>query len=363
MAKTRKVLLPVFFAVGLIACNVASQPTAPVAPPVPTPVAPAALAAPVTSPSPASPVAPAYPANDPPPLWAFAMDPPESAHFQNKPDDDVPRSVPNSKLKLTRKQAFNLFDVPDWHPDTHPPAPDIVMRGRRPRPAACAFCHLPNGMGIPESAALAGLSENYILEQINAYRSGARGTVMPEMVAFRGMVGIAKAMTDEEAKAAASYYASLKGRPWIKVIETKKVPKTIVKAYTLVRDPAGGTEPIGNRIIEIPVNEELYDLRDDGTGFIAYVPVGSIKRGRALATTGGNGKTIPCAACHGADLRGFGDVPAIAGRGPSSLVRQLYNMQYGARTGPQVELMKPVVTNLTPEDRVAIVAYVSSLKP
>lgn len=291
------------------------------------------------------------------------MDPPETAHFQKSADDDVPKSVPNSTVQLSRKQAFNLFDAPDWHPDSHPPAPDIVMHGRRPRPAACAFCHFAHGMGIPEGATLAGLSENYILEQINAYRSGARGTVRPDMIAFRGMVGVAKALTDEEAKAAASYYASLKGRPWIKVVETKTVPKTIVKAYTLVRDPAGGTEPIGNRIIEMPLDENLFDLRDDGSGFIAYVPVGSIKRGRALVTTGGKGKTIPCAACHGSDLRGMGDVPAIAGRGPSNLTRQLYNIQYGARNGTQVDLMKPVVAKLTPEDRVAIVAYVSSLKP
>jgi cytochrome c553 len=341
MAQVRTLLLPVALAVGLIAWNVASQPV-PATPELTTP---------------------AFPADDPPPAWAFSMDPPQTADFQKSPDDNLPRTVPNSMVQFTRSQVLNLFDAPDWHPDSHPPAPDIVMHGRRPRPAACAFCHMAHGMGIPENGALAGLSEAYLLQQINAYRSGSRGSARPEMVSYRGMVGIAKAMTDAEAQSAAGYYASLKGRPWIRVVETDTVPKTIVKAYTLVRDAAGGTEPIGNRIIEMPVDESRYDLRDDAAGFIAYVPVGSLKRGRALVTTGDHGRTIPCATCHGPDLRGAGDVPPIAGRGPSSLTRQLYNIQFGTRGGPEVELMKPVVAHLTAEDRVAIVAYVSSLKP
>lgn len=315
-------------------------------------VEPSTLAAPTSD----------FPANDPPPLWAFAMDPPETAHFAKQGDDDAPRRVPGTMVALSRKQTQDLFNVADWHPDAHPKAPDIVMHGRRPRPAACAFCHMPNGMGIPENAALAGMSEDYILEQIAAYRSGQRSTVMPQMVSFKGMAGIAKAMTDAEAAEAAAYFASLKPRKWIDVIETETVPKTIVKVYTMMRDPAGGKEPIGNRIIEIPANERSYDLRDDGIGFIAYVPRGSIARGRELAA-GGGGQTIACATCHGEKLRGAGNVPPIAGRGPSSLTRQLYNFQYGKRTGANADLMKPVVEKLTAADRVAIVAYVSSLEP
>jgi len=83
----------------------------------------------------------------------------------------------------------------------------------------------------------------------------------------------------------------------------------------------------------------------------------------ALVTTGGNGRTVACGICHGADLRGIGPVPHIAGRSPSYLVRQMYDMQVGARRGEWSSLMKPVVDKLTDEDYVSIAAYVSSRTP
>jgi cytochrome c553 len=88
--------------------------------------------------------------------------------------------------------------------------------------------------------------------------------------------------------------------------------------------------------------------------------VGSIKKGEALVKTGGNGRTVECGACHGADLLGVGPVPGIAGRSPSYLARELYDMQAGTRNGEWTQLMKPVVAKLTSEDIVNIVAYVSS---
>ena len=56
------------------------------------------------------------------------------------------------------------------------------------------------------------------------------------------------------------------------------------------------------RIIEIPEDETVVLNRDPRTGFIAYVPTGSIAKGEALVTLGGGGKTIACPICHGADL-------------------------------------------------------------
>ncbi|MEQ1573904.1 MAG: cytochrome C, partial [Vicinamibacterales bacterium] len=67
--------------------------------------------------------------------------------------------------------------------------------------------------------------------------------------------------------------------------------------------------------------------------------------------------------CHGADLQGSGPVPGIGGRSPSYLVRQMYEMQVGARRGEWSDLMKPVVAKLTDEDYVNIAAYVSSRAP
>ena len=121
-------------------------------------------------------------------------------------------------------------------------------------------------------------------------------------------------------------------------------------------------EPIGQRIVETPENLERTELRDDHSGFIAYVPVGSIKKGQALAT-GAASKTLRCATCHGRDLRGHGKVPALAGRSPSYIVRQLYDIQNGTHSGAAVHVMKTVVAKLTIDDLVAIAAYTASLNP
>jgi cytochrome c553 len=133
------------------------------------------------------------------------------------------------------------------------------------------------------------------------------------------------------------------------------------------------SELLGARIIEVPENVEATELlRDPHLGFIAYVPIGSVKKGEVLVTTGGAtivegkpvaGKTLACATCHGPDLKGLAEVPGIAGRSPSYLARQLYDMQQGTRKAPLSLLMRPVVANLTNDDLVAIAAYLTSLVP
>jgi cytochrome c553 len=58
---------------------------------------------------------------------------------------------------------------------------------------------------------------------------------------------------------------------------------------------------------------------------------------------------------------GLGPVPGLAGRSPSYLVRQLYDMKHGKRTGEWASLMIPVVVKLTSDDMLAIAAYLASL--
>ena len=123
--------------------------------------------------------------------------------------------------------------------------------------------------------------------------------------------------------------------------------------------PGTETEPIGNRIIEAPEDVERFELRDPRSGFIAYVPPGSLKKGAALVASGG-GKTTPCSTCHGLDLNGLGPVPAIAGRSPSYIMRQLWDIQQGTRKGAWSPLMKPVLENLTQDDMLDIAAYVAA---
>jgi cytochrome c553 len=175
------------------------------------------------------------------------------------------------------------------------------------------------------------------------------------------MIAFAKAMTPAEVRAAAEYFGAIPWTPWIRVVEAERVPKTRVQGFIHYRLPGAETEPIGARIVEMPEdNEQTEPLRNPRSGFVAYAPVGSIKKGEALVMTGGGGRTIQCGICHGQDLRGLGAVPGIAGRSPSYLVRQMYDMQAGTRNGPGTALMKAVVDKLTNDDYVAIAAYVSS---
>ena len=295
------------------------------------------------------------------PAWAFTDNPPGPKPAAPA-DDGTVKHVANSTVGLTLTQVRDAFNVPDWHPDNHPAAPDVVMHGNKPAVISCGYCHLPNGQGRPENAGLAGLPAAYIVQQIADLRAGARISSNPKLVPSSLMDKIAKAATDEEVKAAAEYFSSLTPKPWIRVVEAATVPKTHTAGYMLVPDAGGSTEPIGTRIVETPENVAQTELRDSGSGFVAYVPPGSIARGEKLVKTGG-GRTTACGTCHGADLKGLGPVPRLAGRSPSYIVRQLYDFQRGARAGLWSPLMQGVVRDLKPGDIVDIVAYTASRQP
>ena len=104
-------------------------------------------------------------------------------------------------------------------------------------------------------------------------------------------------------------------------------------------------------------------LRNPRSGWIAYVPPGSVERGRQLATTGGNGRTLACSTCHGPGLRGLGPVPDIAGRSPSYMARQLWDFKLGTRRTTMSPMMQPVVANLTDTDIVDLISDITSLEP
>jgi cytochrome c553 len=304
------------------------------------------------------------------PGWAY----PVAAGVPGPKDDGTVYHVPNSTVGMTLTQARNASDVPDWHPDEHPPMPEVVRKGRVAEGVrACAYCHYPNGLGRPENASIAGLPTPYFIQQVNDFKHGLRKTSEPSMRPPQLMADTAKSATDEDIRIAAEYFGALKLKPWIKVVESKTAPRTQILGGMLVPLEDKSTEPLGDRIVEVPVDAHLTELlRDSQSPFVAYVPVGSIARGEALVTTGGArlaggkivaGKTAACGTCHGADLTGYADMPPIAGRSPSYLVRQMLDMQKGNRNGPGVKLMKPVVANLTIQDMVEIAAYVSSRSP
>jgi cytochrome c553 len=177
------------------------------------------------------------------------------------------------------------------------------------------------------------------------------------------MNAIAKEATDAEVQAAADYFSALKTKANNKVVETDIVPQTYVARNHFVTSAAGGKEPIGQRIVEVPVDVDQFEHRDGRAQFISYVPTGSVAKGEILAKTGGAGTTVACATCHGPDLKGVGPIPGIAGRSPSNVVRQLYDFKQGARAGMSSAMMKPTVEKLTEEDMVSLAAYLASLRP
>src|SRR5882724_559948 len=188
--------------------------------------------------------------------------------------------------------------------------PPIVAYGKRTDVRACSLCHYPNGKGRAENAGVSGLPVAYFIQQMMDFREGNRQSSESRKGNTKIMIAIAKGMTPEEIKQAAEYFGSMKWTPWIRVVETKTVAKMESEGGIWVPAKESQMEPIGVRIIETPENvERTTRLRDPRSGFIAYVPVGSVKKGEALVTTGGNGKTTQCGVCHGADLHGVGPVP------------------------------------------------------
>jgi cytochrome c553 len=325
------------------------------------------------------------------PLWAYGFEQPpapgEKARSQNPPNRNLrPDEDPNEQTKrrnlIGSTAAYSLVDIRDgqnvidWFPNDHPPMPNVIAHGPNVLGKAtrgCGSCHLPNGKGRPENAGVAGLPVAYFMRQIQDFRSGRRRSADPRKPNTNTMIELAKALTDDELKAAAEYFGSMKWTPWIRVVETDLVPKTKIVGNLFLNTEQAKTEPIGLRIVEMPEDvEQAETYRNPHSGFIAYAPMGSLERGKDLVTTGGarvvgkefvRGKTTPCITCHGPDLMGAADIPPIAGRSPSYIVRQMWDMQQGTRNSEASKLMKLVLDNLTKEDLIAIAAYVSSQVP
>src|SRR5258705_6810031 len=143
-------------------------------------------------------------AADAPPDWAFL---PRDPAFQPPPDHGQPIHRPGSTKAYTEKQINDIFNPPDWYPDEHPPMPQIVAHGKAPDVNGCAQCHLTSGRGHPESANLAGLPADYIVEQLAQFRDGSRKSAISD----RGIMNkFGMALSADEVKPAAEYFASIK---------------------------------------------------------------------------------------------------------------------------------------------------------
>jgi len=289
------------------------------------------------------------------PDWAFNI--PDKIQPTAVRPEGIVRAPGSAKEYDAAKIAGNA-NPPDWFPDEHPPAPRSVRGGDTAITMACGSCHLMSGQGHPESADIAGMPAEYLIRQMAYYKAGTRKD-------DARMGPIARTVSDDDVRQAAEYFAALKPTAWVQVIETATPPRTFIATAGRHRQlhPDGGTEPIGRRILEIPADPFRTEIRDPHSGFIAYVPPGSIARGEALVKGGPSGTSVPCAICHGERLTGLGEVPRLAGLQPLYVARQLFDMRYGSSAGKAAALMTAVVKNLDEDDIIAISAYVASLPP
>lgn len=297
------------------------------------------------------------------PAWLFPMNAPPPA-VTPVFDHVKPLQVPRSRVTFTEAQLNELFSAPDWFPQSHSAMPDVVARGRAPDVYACGFCHTPGGQGRPENASLAGLPAAYIVQQVADFKSGVRRSAWPG--AYRPadrMIEVAARATPREVASAAAYFSQQKLESHVRVLERVRVPRARVVGWVYAAIPGGGQEPLGERLMEFAPDPVRHEHRDDSMRYVAYVPPGSIARGKAIARSGTGGLTVACVTCHGKDLQGMALFPRLAGRSPTYLLRQLFAFRTGARAGLAGQPMRAVVDNLSVGDMIAVAAYAASLAP
>lgn len=303
-------------------------------------------------------IAPKMPAPVAPFEWAYPMAPPGLA----RPDPDAVHHAEGAApgVTFTMRQINDPFGPPDWFPKDHAPLPGIVAHGQKPHVPACMQCHLPSGGGHPESASIAGLSADYIVRQMHAFRDGDRQNIRAP-----AMIEMSHAIGEKDLREAAVYYSRIpRGKQkWIRVVETSRAPASHVGAggARFFDKGADTVEVKPDMIWEVAESEEV-ELRNDHVGFVDYVPMGSLAKGRIVAM-GNKGAFRSCGSCHGDDYRGHDKAPRLAGRSAYYLIRQLADMKAGHRKGSALGDMKDIVPKLSDADILNVAAYMASRQP
>ena len=126
---------------------------------------------------------------------------------------------------------------------------------------------------------------------------------------------------------------------WVKTVVGNEVPKGPAPfggGGFRYHAPDGAMEPLpAGMIIEVAENDDLVRARDqiDG-GFVQYVHAEDMALGEKVAAEN------KCGTCHGPEFKGKADIPRLAGQHSLYMVRQLKDMQTGARKDKNVAAMK-----------------------
>jgi cytochrome c553 len=302
------------------------------------------------------------------PAWLYPTAPGTPPGERTADDAAVVVRLPGSAQHYTKGELADLYVTADWIPGSHSPMPRIVAIGRPPQVYACGHCHTPGGQGRPENASLAGLPAAYIVAQVADFASGARhGASGRPFAPSELMRQLARHASAAEVRSAARYFSRQRFMSHVEIVEAERVPRARVVGLVYAALPGAGDEPLGERLLEFAPDPQRHESRDETLRYRAYVPPGSIERGRARAlagaTRGAPAPQVACASCHGAQLEGVGLVPRLAGRSPSYLLRQLLAFRSGARAGPAGEPMRAVVSDLALGDMIDVVACAASLTP
>ena len=258
--------------------------------------------------------------------------------------------LPGCSRSFTEAALNDPTHALDWYPEEHPPAPRSVLAGAGGA-YACGYCHLVTGAGRSENAQLRGQPVTYIEEQVHAFATGARRSAGPASPTDY-MAAAARQVNPADLHAAAQYFASLEPRRHARVVEAVVIPRATAEGYLYRFDPSAH-ERLRNRVVEGAVDAERHRLHDPHEQSIAYVPVGSIARGAALATHGT--VDVPaCTSCHTTNFVGIG------GASPTYLVRQLAGFRARTRNDPGAGPMQAVAAKLSDSQMIDLAAYVGS---
>ena len=138
------------------------------------------------------------------PDWAYGVPatPPRPAAADRASRTRRPSTSPTARRPSRWPTFATSSTSPTGFPNDHPAMPDVFVHGRPPDVRGCGMCHMPNGKGRPENAPLAGLPYAYVVQQLADFKNDLRTSADPRKTNTTQMIQAAKAMTDDEIKAA-----------------------------------------------------------------------------------------------------------------------------------------------------------------